>query len=135
MNPEKQGWDQNLKLDKGFLVAQVLVSPMVIWVAWPMLGKEPGYAQVAGCIVLSFCASIVVHTFCKIFSLLFIKKEISKTQVRALLITVAFIAMAFLVCWKLQGAGQEHLFWMPGAISCLAIMVYHLATLGLGKER
>jgi len=133
MNPEHKGWDQNLKLGKGFFLTLVMVTPMVLWFAWPWLKDEPFTSIVAGSLVIPFCASVVVYSFLKILNLIFIKKEITRTQIRALTITLILAAGAFLLVWKIQGPSMNP-FWAPGLISFLAVIVYNLLDGKFGRK-
>jgi len=97
MNPEPQGWDRRLKLDKGFWVTYAIVGPMTGIVAWPVLSELPLYSQIAGCLLLPFLAAVIVYAIWDVIHFVFIKREINKRQIRAIVLTLIFLGVTFAV--------------------------------------
>jgi hypothetical protein len=134
MNQESKGWDQNLKLGKGFLVTLLLIGPGVLWFAWPLLRDAPsifpGATIIAGCLIFPFLASVFVYVFLKVLYLVFIKREITRSQIRGLVVTLIFILAVDAIIWLVYGKAP---IWTSYFTAFYAPFVYILAAGNFGK--
>ncbi len=129
MLPEPRGWDQNLKLGKGFLVTLIFVGPVVWWFVWRLLKDAPdllpGSTLLAGGLLFPFIATVVVYVALKTFHLVTFKREITRLQIRGLLTALGFISIACAIVWSVYG-GEP--FWTTSLIGFSAPLVYGFAS-------
>jgi hypothetical protein len=134
MNQESNGWDQQLRLGKWFLVTLLLVGPVVLWFAWPWLKDEPslfpGSTIIAGCLLFPFLASVVIYVFLKVLYLVFIKRAITRSQIHGLAVTLIFILTVDAIIWMVYGKASIGTTYFT---AFYAPMVYLLASGNFGK--
>jgi hypothetical protein len=125
MNAEPKGWDQNLKLGKGFLLTLAVVGPVVLLAIWPWLREQGTTTTIAGSILFPFLSSVAVYVLLKVFNMIFIKKEVEGRQIHAFVITLVFLVASFSMIYATKSYAENPLL-SPSLVAFLAVMLYSI---------